>query len=257
VNAARSTARRMINSTLAGARPGTWSRTQGDGHASAGQVGDARRARRQNRRRTAWCVPSTSEMTSPTRTLYAMAGMGDLAVGKLRARLAALRGDLKQEPKATQHRVRHGLETLQHDLAELPTRSGSLPATGWIRPTTATTTSPPARAARRPGSPRGRPLRNSSSNPRPRSAAPGRRGPQPARAGPRRTSPPSRRPPPGRRPRRRSTTDAPTLPSQSRAVAHCTTRHDAPKGDLMTTAREITHMGAACIGENDTVATAA
>jgi hypothetical protein len=143
----------MINSTLAGARPGTWSRTQGDGHASAGQVGDARRARRQNRRRTAWCVPSTSEMTSPTRTLSAMAGMGDLAVGKLRARLAALRGDLKQEPKATQHRVRHGLETLQHDVAELPTRSGSLPATGWIRPTTATTTSPPARAARRPGLP--------------------------------------------------------------------------------------------------------
>ena len=48
--------------------------------------------------------------------------MGDLAGGKLRARLAALRGDLKQKPKATQHRVRHGLETLQHDAAELPTR---------------------------------------------------------------------------------------------------------------------------------------
>ena len=61
-------------------------------------------------------------LTDP-KPLYAMAAIGDLAVGKLRARLAALRGDLKQEPKATQHRVRHGLETLQHDAAELPTRS--------------------------------------------------------------------------------------------------------------------------------------
>jgi len=61
-------------------------------------------------------------LTDP-KPLYAMAGMGDLAVGKLRARLAALRGDLKQEPKATQHRVRHGLETLQHDVGEMPTRS--------------------------------------------------------------------------------------------------------------------------------------
>jgi len=60
-------------------------------------------------------------LTDP-KPLYAMACMGDLAVGKLRARLAALRGDLKQEPKATQHRVRHGLETLQHDVAELPSR---------------------------------------------------------------------------------------------------------------------------------------
>lgn len=49
--------------------------------------------------------------------------MGDLAVGKLQALLTALRGDLKQEPKATQPRVRHGLETLQHDVAELPPRS--------------------------------------------------------------------------------------------------------------------------------------
>jgi len=64
-------------------------------------------------------------LTDP-KPLYAMAGMGDLAVGKLRARLAALRGDLKQEPKATRQRVRHGLETLQHDVAELPTRSRDL-----------------------------------------------------------------------------------------------------------------------------------
>jgi len=54
-----------------------------------------------------------------TRPLYAVAGAGDLAVAKLRHGLAVLRGDLRDEPKATRERA----GTLRHDVAELTHRT--------------------------------------------------------------------------------------------------------------------------------------
>jgi len=47
------------------------------------------------------------------------------------------------------------------------------------------------------------------------------------------------------------------MPGRSRDGTHRTTGHDPLKGGLMTTAWEITHMGAECIGQNGTLATAA
>jgi len=91
--------------------------------------------------------------------------------------------------------IRHGLETLQHDVAELPTRSREF-ARDRLDQANHGDDDLAARGEPLVGRlPRGRASRNSSSSPRPRSAAPGRRGPQPVRAGPRRTTPPRR---PGR-----------------------------------------------------------
>jgi hypothetical protein len=51
--------------------------------------------------------------------LYAVAGAGDFAVGKLRARLAALRGELKPEPRAVRARLGH----LPADVRALPEKA--------------------------------------------------------------------------------------------------------------------------------------
>jgi heparin binding hemagglutinin HbhA len=56
-----------------------------------------------------------------TRPFYAAAGASDLAMEKLRPRLAALRGDLA--PKALQHRVRDRVGTLRHDVQALPEKA--------------------------------------------------------------------------------------------------------------------------------------
>jgi len=58
-----------------------------------------------------------------TRPLYAVAGVGDLAVERLRHRFAALRGALTVEPRTVGNRVRAGLGTLQHDVTEWPART--------------------------------------------------------------------------------------------------------------------------------------
>jgi hypothetical protein len=85
----------------------------------------------------------------------------------------------EQEPKATQHRSGTAWRPCSTTWRSCRPEAGSLPATGWIRPTTATTTSPPAAGSSSAGSPRGRASRNSSSSPRPRSPRPGDAGRSP------------------------------------------------------------------------------
>jgi hypothetical protein len=196
VNAARSTARRVINSTLAVARPGSveW---------------DSRRRARV--RRPGWGRPAGTTRKPEEDSMVRTVDLKDPHRPENRCRpwraWATSRSGIcgppagrparrpEQEPKATQHRVRHGLETLQHDVAELPTRSREF-ARDRLDQANHGDDDLAARGEPLVGRlPRGRASRNSSSSPRPRSAAPGRRGPQPVRAGPRRTTPPRR---PGR-----------------------------------------------------------
>jgi hypothetical protein len=101
----------------------------------------------------------------------------------------------EQEPKATQHRVRHGLETLQHDVAELPTRSREF-ARDRLDQANHGDDDLAARGGQLVGrlSPR-KGIPELVEQSQTTIAAPGRRGPQPVRAGPRRTTPPRR---PGR-----------------------------------------------------------
>jgi hypothetical protein len=181
VNAARSTARRVINSTLAVARPGSveW---------------DSRRRARV--RRPGWGRPAgttrkpeedsmvrTVDLKDPHRPETAVGHGGH---GRPRGResagprLAALHGDLNRSRRRPSTGSGTAWRPCSTTWRSCRPEAGSLPATGWIRPTTATTTSPPAAGSSSAGSPRGRASRNSSSSPRPRSPRPGDAGRSPS-----------------------------------------------------------------------------